>query len=149
MQSTQKQQRFGCLSTPFSLIWYQNWNKRRIFIRAYMFNHLSHLSRVCTPVFRILYLPRPLSPLYIVTSPPVPILKLRCQRSHFILIATYILALATVPTKNSHQQTPPIPRHLHHPNAHLLVFLLSTSLGLPSPLPFLRGGPLVPAWSLV
>jgi len=148
MQSTRKQRRFGCLSSLCSPISYQNRNKSRISIHGYMHNHHSRLSRVCIPVFRILYLPRLLSPLY-VTSLPVLILKPRCQRSRFILIATHTLALATVTTQNSPQRTPPIPRHPHHPNAHLPVFLLLALLGLPSPLPFSQGGPRVPAWSLV
>ena len=149
MQIARKQRRFGCLSSPFSLISYQNRNKSQISIHGYTCSHHSRPSRVCTLVFLILYLPRLLSPLYIVTSHLVPILKPRCQRSHFILIATRILALAPVPAQNSLQRTPLIPYHLHHLNAHLLISLLSASLGLLFPLPFLRGGPRVLAWSLV
>jgi len=149
VQSTRKQRKFGCLSSLCLPISYQNRNKRLISIHGYTYNHHSRLLRVCIPVFRILYLPQLLSPLYIVTSLLVLILKPLCQRPRFILIATHILALASVPTQNSLQRTHPILCHLHHPNAHLPASLPSTSLGLPSPLPFLRGGPRVPVWSLL
>jgi len=150
MQSTQKRQRFGCLSSPCSPISYQNRNKRRISIHGYTSNHRSRLSRACIPVFPILCLPRLLSPLYIVTSLLAPISAPRCQTLRFTLIATTRFpALVTVPTQSLLQWAPQILRHLHHPNARPLISILLLSPGLRSPLPFSRDGPRVPAWSLL
>ena len=99
MRSIRKQRRFGCWSSPFSPTWYRNRNKRWISIRTC--DRHCRLSRVCIPVFPILYLPRLLSPVYIITSPLALILKPRRQMSHFTLIAAIrTLALATAHMQN-------------------------------------------------
>lgn len=139
-----KQRRFGYLSSLCSLTLYQNRNRTWISIHGCTCNHHSRLSRACTPVFLILYPPRLLSPVYIVTSLPSLILKPRCRRSCFTPTEiTRILAPATIVAQSSPQQTPPILRRLRHPNVRLLVSPLSTSSELPSPVPFLRDEPRV------
>ena len=128
MQSIRKWHRFGCLSSPCLPTWYQNRSRRRVSTHGCTCNHRSRLSTVCIPAFRILYLPRPLSPLY-VTSLLALILKHRRQRLGFTLtVTTRIPALATVPMRNLLQWAPRILRHLHlhHPNARPPVSLLLT-----------------------